>query len=364
MTQQHPLPVIFLNSNQAKSGDLAGTPLPEPYVLACKLLGSGLIDRTGTLDQGFAYRVLDPIPPVPEATPRFERICAEVAAEILAIAAGQDRKVRVYWSGGIDSTAALTALLIAAEEQQALGRIEVMLSRASIREYPAFFQRNIERRLAVRVLRGSVSDSLDPEVINVTGEHGDQLYGSVLLAGLGDGEQALLDYDLMLPVMVRERFGNGAKAQAVLDYLAPQIAAAPVPLRSLFDCLWWINYSLKWQQVSLRLQAFCGERAAAVDHSVRHFFRDRRFEQWALGNPEVRFVSEWRRYKDISKQYIYEYTRDFAYYSQKCKEKSLKGVIVSPEQRQRYRTLVHMRADLLPVMELREREGPDQDCPG
>ena len=43
------------------------------------------------------------------------------------------------------------------------------------------------------------------------------------------------------------------RVQDLQAYLAPQLAKAPFPIVTLFDFLWWINYSLKWQHVSLRL---------------------------------------------------------------------------------------------------------------
>jgi hypothetical protein len=92
--------VIFLNSHRGKSGVLNGKRLPEDYILACKFFDCGIIDRSETLDQGFSYSVLDPIPGEPGPPPEahdFGEVCDAVAQDIVKRARREDRAIRVLW---------------------------------------------------------------------------------------------------------------------------------------------------------------------------------------------------------------------------------------------------------------------------
>jgi hypothetical protein len=53
--------------------------------------------------------------------------------------------VEVYWSGGIDSTALLVALLRTATPAQRAGGLLIRLDDDSIVEYPLFYKEHIER---------------------------------------------------------------------------------------------------------------------------------------------------------------------------------------------------------------------------
>ena len=64
---------------------------------------------------------------------------------------------------------------------------------------------------------------------------------------------------------------------------------------TLFDYFWWLNFSLKWQQVTLRLPALRDDAPQIYD-SLRHFFRSGRFQQWSLAHPEIRLPATWVEY--------------------------------------------------------------------
>jgi hypothetical protein len=99
--------------------------------------------------------------------------------------------------------------------------------------------------------------------------------------------------------------------------------------------------------VTLRLPVFRGEEARAVHDSLRHFFRDERFQAWALATGQVRQVPVWARYKEVAKRYVLDFTGDRGYYRTKEKEDSLRNVMVDPAGTRRYRAF--MREDFRPV---------------
>ena len=352
--------VIFVNRLQVAQGRVSDRLLPAVYVLACKFMHCGIIDRTKTLDQGFDYGVLDSLPPLVKTTPAFAELCDTTGAEILA-AAGRDRRnVAVLCSGGIDSTAALIALMKVAERQGQRHLLRILLTQKSVEEYPHFYVRYLKDRYKQVPVTPPIADFLDPNCINVTGEHGDQLFGSQLLAPYVQEGIAHHRYDVMLPEVVLDVFQNVRKTDRLIRYLEPVIDKAPVRIRSLFDCLWWLNFSLKWQHVTLRLAALRKQQSHNVYLSLRHFFRGQPFQQWSFAHHPTRGVTAWPRYKDAAKEYIRAFTADEEYYRHKQKEPSLGNVMKSADG-QRPRVGIYMHEDFEPVSSVLETRGPRQD---
>jgi hypothetical protein len=110
--------------------------------------------------------------------------------------------------------------------------------------------------------------------------------------------------------------------------------------------MWWLNFALKWQDVSLRLPALTGNAAGPVFSSMRHFFRTEPFQQWAMARR--REVESWVRYKESAKRYILDGTGDERYYRHKEKEDSLRHVMTRRRNPERLQTF--MRDDFRPVI--------------
>ncbi|MTB53565.1 hypothetical protein [Lewinella sp. W8] len=349
--------VIFINSHRGKSGVLFGEKLPEAYVLACKFFDCGIMDRTGTLDQGFDYRVLDPIPASPPADEAFDpnaafaATCDAVAGEIVQRALAEDREIRVLWSGGIDSTVALIALiknLPPAEHH----RLVPLLNMVSINEYPLFFRNHILRKLPFQQVPAPITNHFGSRELIVTGEHGDQLFGSDKLLPFISNGLAFEPWEDVLPLHLFDKFGKGRKVDILMEYLRPQFAASEQPLRTTFELFWWLNYSLKWQQVSLRLPVFTfRDDVAAVFNRTHHFFRDEGFQRWSLANHPNRACAGLTSYKQAAKAYIYDFTGDEEYLTHKTKEPSLKHVILDRRQQGATRYRIAMTEDFNPVIE-------------
>ena len=233
--------------------------------------------------------------------------------------------------------------------------LQVLLSIESVHEYTAFFSQYINQKYRVKPITSPISKFFNPKAIIVTGEHGDQLFGRHLLKSYVRKGSAHLDYRDYLPIILTERFGNPLDAYRVMRYLEPQIAAAPVPIRTLFDCIWWLNFSLKWQQASLRLPVFRRKKVQKTYESMRHFFGDQRFQAWSLANPTVRSTFVWKHYKDVAKQYILQFTGDLAYYCNKKKVPSLRQLMIDPKLKKQYRIQAFMSEDFQPIFNLVEK---------
>ncbi len=322
--QAHRVPLIHVEPLMAVRPSILGHAVPEGYRLCCLFFGTGLIDRTRTLDHGFPYTVLDPVPAVGQARQaNLHELCDERARQLVNRAALEGRPVRLLWSGGIDSTAACVALLRAASHDPS--RLEIVYSPQSRGEYRRFFREHVSAHGRRRKIR-RIAEALDEGALITSGEHGDQIFGSIKALGLPLGELAR-PWEQTFPNLLRAQLASCGRADAVVSYLSPQLAQCPVTLTTLFDLLWWLNFSMKWQAVSLRMLGSLDQAGfRKVEPHVAHFFRTQEFQQWAMLNAHSRLPREWTAYKEPLKAYIRDFTGDGDYYMTKQKEPSLRNM--------------------------------------
>jgi hypothetical protein len=153
-----------------------------------------------------------------------------------------------------------------------------------------------------------------------------------------------------------ERLHDPRAARRAWKLAQPVLEAAPIGIRSLFDALWWLNFTLKWQDVSVRMVATRGADAPRLAGSLRHFFRTEPFQQWALRHTPGRPVERWIDYKLPAKTYVRDFTGDERYFRQKTKEDSLRNVLIA--RNSTVRSQIFMRDDFVPVVTAVELPAP------
>jgi hypothetical protein len=346
-------PLIYVNPYLSTAGHIGRLELREEYVLTARFFFCGLIDRTSTLDTGFPYRVMDPIPAPRAATATFAEICDEVGDELVAKAIADGKELQVLWSGGIDSTLVLICLLKAASRAGRTDLLEVVLTIDSVQEYPRFYAEVIKGRLRCLPAAHPVFSFLDDDKMIVTGEHGDQLFGSDYLSKYVPTGTAWLPYEDVLHLIVTGKLGDPRLADKVVEYLRPQIAKAPVPIVTLFDLYWWLNFSLKWQHVTMRTVIYKRTNARKTYDTLYHFYRDDRFQVWSMANRDKVIGADWTSYKQVAKQVILDFTGDEDYFARKQKMVSLQGYSQTTEANWgRMREMIYMCDDWQPRYEV------------
>lgn len=283
------------------------------------------VDRSGTLaSPGLRMQVLDPIPSADRFGEDFDTICLDRAQAILR----EDREIALFWSGGIDSTAALSALLMLAEPADR-ARLRIFLRPRSIDEYPSFFERHV-RPLSHHLITGPRADrfahgpgrTFSSDVgrelalqardrLIVTGEHGDQIFGSIKLAENPEWIGA-----------PAERFLEQPAFAPHCDAIARLNAACPVPVDTVDTLLWWWNFAVKWQEITFRGLSDLDSPAAFAN--VRHFFQTEDFQRWSIANPDLKIRDSLASYKWPAKDFIYRFTGDADYRDHKIKIGSLR----------------------------------------
>lgn len=296
---------------------------------------SVFIDRTESVKIPVHVKSLFPIPKLRPFSESFEEICDERAKELLERAEQLDVRLYVFWSGGIDSTLVLVSLLKNATSAQR-ARIAVLLTEESIAENPNFFADH---------LRGGVtceSATLFPYILGTehmmtTGDHNDQIFGSDVCASLmgkyGFGflhENYNRDklFDFFNISVTDEKVTN-----LCLNLIERICSKAPVTLKTNYDHLWWLNFSVKWQYVNIRILAYTAARnahnvnEAYVSTRFDQFFNTEKFQLWSMQNMDKKIKDSWSTYKWVCKDIIFDYTKDEQYRANKTKRGSLSPLI-------------------------------------
>jgi len=303
----------------------------------CVFSNSSLIDRTETLDQGFKTKILNPIPDFSEKMnniPGFDEICDLRADEIIKQARAEKRPIHVFWSGGIDSTAALVALLRNMDASEREELLTVFFNQESINEYERFYHDIIKSGLKSELIDDSYKFLLGNPIL-VTGELGDQLFGSVIMSELLNlqGDRSHIEifrqpYKTVLPKLIQRRLmtQDMSLVNKLMDFIEPLVLHCPWKITSTFDCLWWLNFTLKWQHVDQRFAVGFHLESPDLKQSYElctHFFKTELFQKWSVANPDMKIKDTWETYKFPSKEYIYAFTKDKEYFDSKNKVPSI-----------------------------------------
>src|SRR5689334_4190593 len=99
-----PLGVILNNRRMRKF-------LRPEYIETCRFFSAPLIDRTETLDAGIGFQVIDRLNDFSVSEKSFSEICDDRAKFICEKSFAEKRKIKLLWSGGIDSTLALVSIV-------------------------------------------------------------------------------------------------------------------------------------------------------------------------------------------------------------------------------------------------------------
>ncbi len=289
------------------------------------------LDRTNTIKIPFRTTSLFPMPVFRPMTKTFEEICNERARELLDRADKLGVTLYVFYSGGIDSTLLLISLLKnAAPVQKA--NITVLLSEESITENPNFYRDHIYGKLKTDSAM-MFSRLLGSRHLFVGGEHNDQLFGSDMMAKLIlKFGPSIIQHPYERDVFFQffnEKLNDSEVTNFYLDMFERLKSRSPVPIVTSHDYLWWINFSLKWQSVFMRMLSYVSQRnvsgitAEYIRTHYSHFYGTEDFQLWSMNNMDKKIKGAWNTYKWPCKDIIYEYTKDADYRDNKTKRGSL-----------------------------------------
>jgi hypothetical protein len=266
----------------------------------------------------------------------FEELCNNRARWLLDHCEKTNRKLVVMYSGGIDSTMIMVTLLKIATQKELNERVLVILNNMSICENPNFYNDHIIKRCNVDSSNKLGSFLGNNKYVVINGEGGDQLFGSAVNNYFFNATSRGSNYVFSEPthdkiVASFDSWTNDIKAtEKIIDLLDKVVAAAPIPITTVYHYFWWINFALKWQGVYARTPAYTHPRfqpTLKLEDNFFTFFHFPEAQLWAMNNTDKFIKDSWPSYKYIVKDVIYDYNKDEDYRDNKLKIGSLQHVI-------------------------------------
>ncbi len=266
------------------------------------------VDRTRTYDDIIVCTTI----PEKEASLSFNECAADQAKNIHAIVKEHSLTPYLLWSGGLDSTGALYALL-----DEGI-KFNVIFDQTSYDEYPKVAQQllnnEMENATPLFITNREITfpnhAEVNKDALYLTGDMGDQTFGTA----------AKSDYvTKMLPI--ETCVDRHMISQELYEATAPSIAKL-IKNPTLSEFLWGLSFIFKYQDAQLRIGAM-GLSCYGPKQNTIHFFDTDNFQLYNLNNykENCSFINP-VNYKLPLKQYIYEHDGDEEYFKNKTKEGS------------------------------------------
>ena len=311
--------------------------LKNPHGLHWAAIGRyvlGLADvrpRLGTFTNpwGAVSNSLFAAPPVRAVSDSLGDLLNQRACELLL----GTRRIAIMWSGGIDSTCVLAALI---KNSKSLDQLVVYCSRASIEENTYFYKNHILNQIETRDTSTlDVTDDFIKTHVLLHGDPADCLYGPSMpmYRNLLPDSQHLLPWRSHRNLIIDGIVVNGATpefARWYTDKISDNIEqVSTYNINTIADWWWWHYFNLKWEFSILR--PFYGSRSARrptfSQESLQSFanttfYNTEYFQNWSYSNLD-RLCRDPARHKIEAKQYIFELDQNDFYLNNKRKTESL-----------------------------------------
>ena len=320
----HLMKVKYFRPDIFKIDDLG----QEPSVIAIGQIVQAYmpVDRTGKFN--YFDMMYESIPSIDNFNKTFEECCMDAAKELWKLG----KPIELFWSGGIDSSGALIALL---ETKSQSDILSIRYTQNSIDEFPLMWEKLVRDKNYPLSDKEMLSESLfeDHGVIKVTGECGDQCFGSDALHK--NLHRHSDDWESIFTWTKEEIYGFPTNKDAppvhdstfekrrddLAEILFEHVDIAPIEIASIFDLYWWMNFCFKWQDVDSRM--IFTYTTTPNWQSTLSFFNTENFQKWSIVNHDIKHEGTWESYKQPAKEYINKYIKDETYRKDKTKEPSL-----------------------------------------
>ncbi len=289
---------------------------PDDLGLAMFNLIGGIKERTFSahVDRTKTYNDIIVCSPIPEMAPAktFNECVANRARKIHAVIKEHSLTPYLMWSGGLDSTGVLYALL---DEGV---KFNVIFDQTGRNEYPKVAQQLLNNEIENATAVFNYGNLTFPEhprenktALYLTGEIGDQTFGSEGMAKFDYEAKQTPVVDCIGKLISRDLYE--ATAQSI-----SKVIISP----TWSEYLWALSFIYKYQDVQLRIGAM-GLSSFGPKQNTFHFFNDDEFQLYTLNNYKENCSFANRvDYKLPLKKYILAQNGDEEYFSHKTKEGS------------------------------------------
>lgn len=265
-----------------------------------------IVDRTNTIRQPWRLwkqRIWSVPADAPDLETCFQKTVIDLESRSTA--------VNLFYSGGIDSTAMVTAFL---KHSQGRCPVRVLYSTYSVMENPGFFLTLQQSPLIEMVdFSGEVYLTQNLDGVFVTADGADDL-----TASLDDSFFNRVGYQGLWQSW-KEFFWNQTKNSDLIDFCEHWFAQSGHKIHTVLEARWWF-YTIT------KIQKFPASTTSILqDHQglAVGFYDNAWFESYMYFNQDkIIPCDDYRTYKQFLKDYIWDYNRDNHYRDRKTKVNS------------------------------------------
>lgn len=259
----------------------------------------------------------------------------------------------VMWSGGIDSTVILAALLKNLNQEE-LKSIVVCASVESIIEHPVFWENYIHNKL--QVLDGAAhkyDDLIEQGLVPITADEGDCIFGTSLgltfynhydfyLDGMSAEVQTNLKnlkYKISSPdvhysvykELIIKHLGIGVNdpnfGRLLYEKYHRNVKTSSVPVQSLHDFFWWMIFNVKYLNCAVRGALYYNDRVEwkTAINTIVNWYNYPDYHRWSMvnNNNGQKIQTTLASYKVAAKDYIWSFDKNDWYRNFKIKLESM-----------------------------------------
>jgi hypothetical protein len=287
-----------------------------PWVQAVNRVNQQISDQINPFKAVVATETIEDILNIKNVNSSFEDLAFNRANDIRTKT--KDSKVYLMYSGGIDSSTALVSMINSWPKED-LERLHILMSYRSIEEFPDMWK-DINSIFKGRIINSLTNtDKLLDDGYIITGELGDQVFGSDVIIPLVDlyGEDAInMPWKNNINHFYKRFFGATFRPNVDLfvDMYSMTLSHCPFEIKTCFDFVWWFSFTNKWQLVKYRHLA--QKRFSNPQDSfsrIMHFFDTPEFQRWSLDNQDKKIKNTLNTYKYTAKEFIVKYTKHTDY---------------------------------------------------
>lgn len=211
--------------------------------------------------------------------------------------ANKNKNIKLFWSGGIDSTLSVASILAVAQPDQ----IELYHTCESIRENPYFYDHIKKFNIRTTMWSDRWDTKFKPDDVIVTGTSADEITGSL--------DRSFYDeHGAWLTRPWQEFF----KAQGGNDLFIARceqlFSESQSVIETVFDARWWFYFYIRHTNFARRDWDYNLENNFA-DNTVQ-FFNTPEFDSWCIHNKASLMGHKYSEYKQPFKEAVTQYWRN------------------------------------------------------
>jgi hypothetical protein len=265
-------------------------------------------DRTGNVPH--YLNIKSGLLQIPKVDSAFNKSFAECVEDRCKELLSLGKKINVVWSGGIDSTLVLCALLHFANDPS---QIVVYGTYTSVLESGDFLEKRIIPRgveVKLKVSSRRDFDDCSSDEIFVTGFFGNQLFGPT--------DNFSVNSTVKTDISFFHHQFNGDPLEdytkfvdpELHEFLLPCIKASPKKIETLRDLRWWLIFNFDWYTAEFATRVNTNQQ-----NNQYHFFNTDDFQRYVLTTKEpfTKEVGNPLTHRWVMRQLIEEWTGDSNY---------------------------------------------------